>query len=119
MDRNSYDMNCLLPSEDDFEEVLLHFAVLVGRMFTTYIPGFGNYKLFSSQIKHKYSTEMGKKSDVVSLVCVCVCVFVLICDLYNVFVSNCRYWQHHQQGKLRGFVPVAQDWHAGQCLLEV
>ena len=25
----------------------------------------------------------------------------------------------HAQGKLRGFVPVAQDWHAGQCLLEV
>lgn len=23
------------------------------------------------------------------------------------------------QGKLRGFVPVAQDWHAGQCLIEV
>ena len=25
----------------------------------------------------------------------------------------------HAHGKLRGFVPVAQDWHAGQCLLEV
>ena len=25
----------------------------------------------------------------------------------------------HAQGKLRGFVPVAQDWHAGQCLLEL
>ena len=25
----------------------------------------------------------------------------------------------HAQGKLRGFVPVAQDWHAGQCLLDV
>lgn len=25
----------------------------------------------------------------------------------------------HAQGKLQGFVPVAQDWHTGQCLLEV
>ena len=23
------------------------------------------------------------------------------------------------KGKLKGFVPVAQDWHAGQCFLEV
>ena len=32
IDRSSYNMNCLLPSNDDFEAILLHFAVLVGRM---------------------------------------------------------------------------------------
>lgn len=71
-DRSSYDMNCLLPSDDDFEAILLHFSVLVGRMLTTYIPGFEKYKLLSSPIKHKYSTEMKRKSDVVNLECVFV-----------------------------------------------
>lgn len=66
-DRSSYDMNCLLPSEDDFEAILLQFAVLVGRMLTTNIPGFEKYKLLCSRITHKYSTEMKRKSDVVSL----------------------------------------------------
>ena len=69
IERSSYDMKCLLPSDDDFEAILLHFAVVVGRMLTTYMPGFDKYISLSSQIKHKYSNEMKRKSDVVSLVC--------------------------------------------------
>lgn len=66
VDRSTYDVNCLLPSNTDFEAILLHFSVLVGRMLTSYIPGFKKYGSLSFTIKHKYSSEMMKKSDVVS-----------------------------------------------------
>ena len=78
--RSSYDMNNFLPSDDDFETILLHFAVLVGRMLTTYLPGFEKYELLSPQIKHKYSTEMKRRSEVVSLACVFMCyTFMYFC----------------------------------------
>lgn len=67
IDRSAYDMKCLLPSDTDIEAILLHFSVLVGRMLTSYVPGFEKYKLFPFIIKHKYSSEMKKKSDVVSI----------------------------------------------------
>ena len=38
IDCSTYDISCLLPSSADFESVLLHFLVLVGRMLTSYIP---------------------------------------------------------------------------------
>ena len=68
-DRNSYDVSHLLPSNEDLEAILLHFATLVGRMLTTHVPGFEKYISCTSQIKHKYCTEMERKSDVVSLAC--------------------------------------------------
>ena len=87
MDRSSYDVTRLLPSADDFEAILLHFEVLVGRMLTTYIPGFEKYKLLSSQIKHKYSTEMKRKSDVVSLACVLTCDSYILYNIHYSFIG--------------------------------
>ena len=47
--------------------MIKNFSILVGRMLTTYVPGFETYKSCSiPHIKHKYSVEMSKKSDVVS-----------------------------------------------------
>ena len=70
-DRNSYDVSHLLPSNEDLEAILLHFATLVGRMLTIHVPGFEKYISWTSQIKHKYCTEMKRKSDVVNPLHVC------------------------------------------------
>ena len=67
VDRNSFDVTCLLQSNNNFVEMLCNLSILVGKMLTTFIPGFAKYKSISGHKKHKYSTEMESKSDVVGL----------------------------------------------------
>lgn len=57
-----------LPTSEDFEAVRSNLVVLVSRIITRYIDGLSVLsKSVPQHIKHKYSTEMGKKSEVIVL----------------------------------------------------
>lgn len=58
----------ILPTLEDYELMKNDFAVLISRMITAHLPFFReDFKyLVQKHIPHKYSTEMCKKSEVVS-----------------------------------------------------
>lgn len=63
---NLYDV---LPTSDDYELLKQNFTVLVSRIIHSHLPFFGeDFKgLVKKHIPHKYSAEMCKKSEVVSV----------------------------------------------------
>ena len=57
-----------LPTSEDFAAVRSNLVVLVSRIITRYIDGLSVLsKSVPQHIQHKYSTEMGKKSEVIML----------------------------------------------------
>lgn len=62
---NLYD---ILPTSEDYDSLKKDFAVLISRMIVAYLPFFStDFKdTVQKHIAHKYSSEMSKKSEVVS-----------------------------------------------------
>ena len=57
-----------LPIEDDFINVQQNLIIIVSRMLTQYIKGLSVFaKAVPQHIQHQYSTEMGRKSEVIVL----------------------------------------------------
>lgn len=59
-------MDSLLPTEDDLRELQLCFAIHNARVLTRHLCSLSAFADVATHIKHKYSTEMAKKSNVVS-----------------------------------------------------
>ena len=60
-------MDSLLPTEDDLRELQSCFAIHIARVLTRHLSSFSAFAdVVPTHIKHKYSTEMAKKSNVVS-----------------------------------------------------
>ncbi len=62
---NLYD---ILPTTNDYSSLKENFAVLVSRVITDYLPFFREdfEGLPQKHIPHQYTTELSKKSEVVS-----------------------------------------------------
>lgn len=66
IDRDSIDLNTLLPTPQDTEIMKKHFAIHISRLLTEYIPCLQGYSKFvTKHIDHTYSKQMSKKSTVV------------------------------------------------------
>lgn len=64
------DTTTLLPSDSDYEELMKNFSILVARVLKQYMPFMEKYGSgLERHIRHKFSEEMGLKSEVVSLYC--------------------------------------------------
>ena len=60
-------MDILLPTEDDLRDLQSCFAIHIARVLTRHLSSFSAFAdVVPAHIKHKYSTEMAKKSNVVS-----------------------------------------------------
>lgn len=66
-DKGEYNLYSLLPDSEDYVILKKRFAIHVSRIMTTYLTFFHEdfHYLPEKHIKHKYSTEMCKKSEVV------------------------------------------------------
>ena len=69
-----FNLHSLLPDSEDYSSLKERFAILVSRVVIDYIPFFQEnfHGLVERHIKHKYSVEMSKKSDVVSYLLPCL-----------------------------------------------
>ena len=57
-----------LPVQDDFSNVQTNLTIMICRMLTQYINGLSVFaKAVTQHIQHRYSAEMGKKSEVIVL----------------------------------------------------
>lgn len=62
-------LTSLLPSSADEEAILKNFSILAARTLKKYISFFSKFgQGLERHIKHEFSVEMGKKSDVVSVI---------------------------------------------------
>lgn len=69
------DINVLaiLPDRSDDSAIRGNFSFLVGRILRKHMPFFKSFgKGISKRIRHEYSCEMGKKSEVVDIVRCCL-----------------------------------------------
>lgn len=65
-----FNVELLLPTSSDLEQLYENMATIVGRMLTEHIPGFEKYKqLTTEHIKHKRYEDMCKPSVIVSHNC--------------------------------------------------
>ena len=62
-------MDDVLPTEDDYTNILSNLAVLVCRVICEKMPGFSEFKQLVKQ--HEYQKEMSQRSKVVRLLIVC------------------------------------------------
>ena len=76
-DPSVIDLESLLPSPEDTEEIRHNMAILVARTLKKYIPYFLQYgKGVERHITHEFYEEMTQKSDVVSCICYMTCICV-------------------------------------------
>lgn len=62
------DVEGLLPSAQDDQDIRANFGFLVARVLQKYMPFFKNFgKGTGRRLRHEYSCEMGQKSEVVSI----------------------------------------------------
>lgn len=65
---SDFSPNAFLPTCDDVQSVKSNLVIIVSRVLTQYISALAPmHKSIEAHIKHKYSSEMSKKSDVVVL----------------------------------------------------
>ena len=80
-------MDILLPTEDDLRELHSCFAIHIAKVLTPHLSSFSAFaEVVPTHIKHKYSTEMAKKSNVVSEILPTIhayptCKLVLVCQV--------------------------------------
>ena len=88
---NLYD---ILPSSEDYELLKKDFTILVSRIVHTHLPFFGDdfKNLVEKHIPHKYSAEMSKKSEVVSVIAMCSSSVTFDIEyLLPPFALHCRF----------------------------
>ena len=80
IDPDEIDFSKFLPSAEDYKAIIDNFIVLISRILVKHLPHFSQYaSVVPKDIKHKYSKEMSKKSNVVSL---CLKFFHYHCYIY-------------------------------------
>lgn len=68
VDADTISMDILLPAQDDLQNLHAHFAIHIARVLTHHLSSFSPFAdVVPAHIKHKYSTNMAKKSNVVSI----------------------------------------------------
>ena len=71
-DKDNIDVNIILPSEEDKENIMNNMAILMGRVIQKHCIFFKTHvKRVQSHIPHMYSKEMSMKSEVVSGIVTC------------------------------------------------
>ena len=79
-DPDEIDFSKFLPSAEDYKAIIDNFIVLISRILVKHLPHFSQYaSVVPKDIKHKYSKEMSKRSNVVSL---CLKFFHYHCYIY-------------------------------------
>lgn len=67
IDPDEIDFHTFMPSAEDYEAISNNFSVLISRILVEHLPHLSKYAAaVPKSIKHKYSKEMSKKSNVVS-----------------------------------------------------
>ena len=77
-------MICTVPTKDDCQDLSHDFVELISRVLVEYVPVLVQYKSqISSHMEHEYSSEMSKRSEMVSMTYVySIYIWVYILHVY-------------------------------------
>ena len=71
-------LESLLPSTSDENAIVNNFSILIGRVLSKYIPYFDKFKCLERHIRHDFTDEMSKKSEVVSSLLFTLSLMIII-----------------------------------------
>ena len=70
VDLRTLDVDTILPSQQDLDDLIRSVSIIAGRIVHKYIPAFTKIpQLVKAHIKHIHSEQMSRKSKVVSILC--------------------------------------------------
>lgn len=77
-------VEALLPSASDKATMIKHFSILIARVLSKYIPYFEKLKCLERHIRHEFSNQMSKKSEVVSS--------IIVTSLLSLITDSINFW---------------------------